>query len=39
VRIQPDLTVLGNPEIFVLGDTASLDQNGKPLGGIAQVAI
>jgi NADH dehydrogenase len=39
VRVQPDLTVLGNPEIFVLGDTASLDQNGKPLGGVAQVAI
>jgi NADH dehydrogenase FAD-containing subunit len=39
VRIQPDLTVPGNPEIFVLGDTASLDQDGKPLGGVAQVAI
>jgi NADH dehydrogenase FAD-containing subunit len=39
VRIQPDLTVPGNPEIFVLGDTASLDQNGKPLGGVAQVAL
>jgi NADH:quinone reductase (non-electrogenic) len=39
VRIQPDLTVPGNLEIFVLGDTASLDQDGKPLGGVAQVAI
>jgi len=39
VRIQPDLTVPGNPEIFVLGDTASLDQDGKPLAGVAQVAI
>ncbi len=39
VRIQPDLTVPGNPEIFVLGDTASLDQDGKPLGGVAQVAM
>src|SRR5262249_38194976 len=39
VRIQPDLTVPGNPEVFVLGDTASLDQDGKPLGGVAQVAL
>ncbi len=39
VRIQPDLTVHGHPEIFVLGDTATLDQDGKPLGGVAQVAM
>src|ERR1700735_686595 len=39
VRIQGDLTVPGRPEIFVIGDTASLDQNGKPLPGVAQVAM
>src|SRR6202007_1359540 len=39
VRIQSDLTVPGYPEIFVVGDTASLDQNGKPLPGVAQVAM
>src|SRR5246127_1995465 len=39
VRIQKDLTVPGHPEILVVGDTASLDQNGKPLGGVAQVAM
>jgi NADH dehydrogenase FAD-containing subunit len=39
VRIQPDLTVAGHPEIFVVGDTASLDQDGKPLPGVAQVAM
>jgi NADH:ubiquinone reductase (H+-translocating) len=39
VRIQKDLTVPGHPEILVAGDTASLDQNGKPLPGVAQVAI
>src|SRR5262250_2390474 len=39
VRIQKDLTVTGYPEIFVVGDTASLDQDGKPLPGVAQVAI
>ena len=39
VRIQQDLTVPGHSEIFVIGDTASLDQNGKPLPGVAQVAM
>ena len=39
VRIQGDLTVPGHPEIMVVGDTASLDQDGKPLPGVAQVAI
>jgi NADH dehydrogenase FAD-containing subunit len=28
VRVQPDLTVSDHPEIFVVGDTASLDQDG-----------
>jgi NADH:ubiquinone reductase (H+-translocating) len=39
VRIQNDLSVPGHPEIFVIGDTASLDQEGRPLPGVAQVAI
>src|SRR5467141_2716548 len=39
VRIQKDLTVPGHVEIFVVGDTASLDQSGKPLPGVAQVAM
>jgi NADH dehydrogenase len=39
VRIQKDLTVPGHAEILVVGDTASLDQNGKPLPGVAQVAM
>jgi len=39
VRIQKDLTVPGHPEIFVVGDTASLDQEGKALPGVAQVAM
>src|ERR1700726_4884089 len=39
VRVQKDLTVPEHPEIFVVGDTASLDQNGKPLSGVAQVAM
>ena len=39
VRVQPDLSVGGHPEIFVVGDTASLDQDGHPLPGVAQVAM
>jgi hypothetical protein len=39
VRIQPDLTVPDHPEVFVVGDTASLDQDGRPLPGVAQVAM
>ena len=39
VRISQDLTVQGHPEIYVIGDTASLDQDGRPLPGVAQVAM
>jgi NADH:ubiquinone reductase (H+-translocating) len=39
VRVQKDVTVPGHPEIFVVGDTASFEENGKPLPGVAQVAI
>src|SRR5882672_135465 len=39
VRVLPDCSVPGHPEVFVIGDTASLDQDGKPLPGVAQVAI
>jgi len=39
VRVERDCSVPGHPEIFVVGDTASLDQDGKPLPGVAQVAM
>ena len=39
VRVQKDVTVPGHPEIFVVGDTASFEQDGKTLPGVAQVAI
>src|ERR1700685_91954 len=39
VRVQNDVTVPGRPEIFVVGDTASFEENGKPLPGVAQVAM
>lgn len=39
VRVQPDLSIQGSPEVFALGDTASFDQQGHVLPGVAQVAI
>jgi NADH dehydrogenase len=40
VPVQPDLTVAGHPEIFVIGDMAiCLDKAGKPLPGVAPVAM
>ena len=39
VEVQPDLSVPGHPEIFVIGDTAVLQQDGRPLPGVAQVAM
>ena len=41
IMVQPDLTVPGHPEIFVLGDMMNLTDpaNGRPLPGVAQVAI
>jgi NADH:ubiquinone reductase (H+-translocating) len=40
IKMLPDLTVSGYPDIFVVGDLAlSLDGNGKTLPGVAQVAI
>jgi NADH:ubiquinone reductase (H+-translocating) len=40
VRVTPELTVPGVPNVFVIGDLASLDgPGGHPLPGVAQVAI
>jgi NADH dehydrogenase len=39
VKVKPDLTVPDHPEIFVVGDTAFIEEDGKPLPGVAQVAI
>jgi NADH dehydrogenase len=40
IRVKPDLTVPGYPDIFITGDLAlSLGKDGKPLPGVAQVAI
>ena len=43
VLVQPDLSISGHPEVFVVGDLAALqdenDGNGKILPGVAPVAI
>src|SRR5688572_11277114 len=38
VRVQADLSVAAHPEIFVAGDLASLQQDGKPVPGVAPAA-
>jgi NADH:ubiquinone reductase (H+-translocating) len=39
VKVGPDLSVPGHPEIFVIGDTAAASRaDGKPLPGVAPVA-
>jgi NADH:ubiquinone reductase (H+-translocating) len=40
VVVEPDLSIPGHPEIFVIGDLASAkDEDGKMLPGVAPVAI
>jgi len=41
VIVEPDLTVPGHPELFVVGDLAAAvsADNGKPVPGLAQAAI
>ena len=39
LKVQPDLSVPGHPEIFAIGDTAlACDSEGKPYPGLAPVA-
>src|SRR5437016_4414888 len=40
IKVNPDLTVPNYPDIYVVGDLAlALGPNGKPLPGVAQVAM
>ncbi len=39
VHVNDDLAVPAHPEIFVVGDLISKEQDGKPLPGVAQLAI
>jgi NADH dehydrogenase len=38
VLAEPTLAVPGHPHMFVVGDVCALQQDGKPLPGVAQVA-
>jgi NADH dehydrogenase len=40
IKVNPDLTIANYPDIYVVGDLAlALGPNGKPLPGVAQVAM
>jgi NADH dehydrogenase len=40
VQVQPDLSIPGQPNVFVIGDLATLnDEHGKMLPGVAPVAM
>lgn len=38
VMVEPDLTLPGHPNVFVIGDLAHLEQDGKPVPGVAPAA-
>ena len=38
-RVNPDLTIPGHDNIFVIGDLAAIEQDGKPVPGVAPAAI
>ena len=39
VKVGPDCSVPGHPEVFVIGDLAHIEQDDETLPGVAQVAI
>lgn len=39
VVVNADLSVPGSPEVFVIGDLATFEQDGRPLPGVAPVAM
>jgi NADH:ubiquinone reductase (H+-translocating) len=39
VPVQPDLSIAGHPEVFVIGDMASIATKGKPVPGVAPAAM
>ncbi len=39
IPVEPDLTLAGHPEVFVIGDMAYLEQDGAPLPMVAPVAM
>ena len=39
VVVEPDLTVAGHPEVYVIGDLARIEQDGRPVPGVAPAAM
>jgi len=39
VKVNPDLSIPGHPEVFVVGDAAFLEQDGKQVFGVAPAAM
>ena len=39
VLVEPDLTIPGHDDVFVIGDLAALEQDGDPVPGVAPAAI
>jgi NADH dehydrogenase len=39
VEVEPDLSVSGNPEVFVIGDLAATTTHGKAVPGVAPAAM
>jgi NADH dehydrogenase len=38
VTVEPDLSIAGHPEVYVIGDLAAAQSDGKPVPGIAPAA-
>ncbi|MET4633979.1 NAD(P)/FAD-dependent oxidoreductase [Kaistia defluvii] len=38
VKVEPDLSLPGDPDVFVIGDTAMVMSEGKPVPGVAPAA-
>lgn len=39
IRVEPDLSLPGHPEVFAVGDIAAVESAGKPVPGVAPAAI
>jgi NADH dehydrogenase len=39
VRVEPDLTIPGHGEVYVVGDLAHVEQDGRPVPGVAPAAL
>ena len=39
VLVEPDLTIPGHPNVYVIGDLAHFEQDGKPVPGVAPAAM